>query len=396
MKKFLITLFILFLTIDLSACGKKQTGIMQAVVDTKVIQEEQIQETLNSTGRILAVFHVDVVARIDGYLQAKFFNEGAMVKKGDLLYQIEPYTYAAKVSEASANLRNSQAALKDSAKNLYRAEQLVKEDFISKAEYDDRLALRDKDRASVDSNRAALRQAQINYGYTKIYSPIDGKIGKMYITEGNYVTPSSGSLVTIVSMEPILVDFPLKSKDYLALKKASKVDDLSDISVQITLSDDTIYSEKGTIDFINNTIDETTGTVTVRAKFHNKEKILVPGDYVSVKITLENPENVILVPQEAVLESADGKYLYTIDEKNIARKKMIEVGNDYRGNWIIKSGVQPGDVVATSGLQYIQPDQEVLMKSEIKNDASNKSKKTSFFKKVLRKIKNKIKSIIGR
>ena len=392
MKKFLSILFILFISTQISACGKKQNAMPQAIVDVKEITEQQIVETLNSTGRIIAKYDVDIVARVDGYLEKRFFDEGATVKKGDLLFQIEPYSYAAKVSQAAANLRNSQAALVDSSKNLKRAEQLVKEDFISKSDYDSTLALRDKDRAAVDSNRAALQQAQINYGYTKIYSPIDGKIGKILITEGNYVTPSTGKLATIVSMNPIFVDFTLKSKNYLSLKKSSKVDDLSDISVEITLADDTVYSQKGKITFVDNVIDISSGTVELRAVFDNAEKLLVPGDYVSVKLSLNTPKTVLMVPQESVLESADGKYLYVIDENNIAKKKMITVGDELNGNWVVIDGVQPNDKVAISGLQYIQPEQKVILHSEMKKEKAIKSEvksvgKPSFFQKLKKKIK---------
>ena len=223
MKRILILHFILFMCVGLVGCGKKQAGAPKAIVEIKEIQEEKIIEAIDSTGRINAEFDVDIVARVDGYLQKKFFKEGSNVKKGDLLFQIEPYTYEARVNEASANLRSAKAALLDSQKNLERAEQLVANDYISKSDYDNQLALRDRDKANVDSASAALSQAQISYGYTKIYSPINGKIGKIMITEGNYVTPSSGILATVVSMNPIQVDFSLKSKNYLALKKHQKL-----------------------------------------------------------------------------------------------------------------------------------------------------------------------------
>ena len=401
MKKFLSILFILFISMQISACGKKQNAMPQAIVDTKEINEQQIVETMNSTGRIIAKYDVDIIARVDGYLEKRFFDEGATVKKGDLLFQIEPYSYAAKVSQAAANLRNSQAALVDSSKNLKRAEQLVKEDFISKSDYDSTLALRDKDKAAVDSNKAALQQAQINYGYTKIYSPIDGKIGKILITEGNYVTPSTGKLATIVSMNPIFVDFTLKSKNYLSLKKASKMEDLSDISVEITLADDTVYPKKGKITFVDNVIDVSSGTVEFRAVFDNSEKLLVPGDYVSVKLSLNTPKTVLMVPQEAVLESADGKYLYVIDENKIAKKKMITVAEEYKGNWIVVDGVQANDNVAISGLQYIQPEQKVILNAEMKKEKAIKSEvksvgKPSFFQKLKKKIKKVLNGLVER
>ncbi len=400
MKRLLVFNLIVITLIFLAGCGKKQTSMPQAIVDTKEIKEEKIIESIESTGRINAEFDVNVVARIDGYLQKKFFKEGSMVKKGDLLFQIEPYTYSAKVNEASANLRNAQAALKDSQKNLVRAEQLVKDDYISKSDYDNKLAIRDQNKASVDSAKAALTQAQINYGYTKIYSPISGKIGKIFITEGNYVTPSSGTLATVVSLDPIQVDFSLKSSSYLTLKKASKVNDLSDISVEITLADDTKYGKKGKIKFIDNTIDETSGTVQVRSIFENSENLLVPGDFVSVHVTLDTPKTVLMVPQESVLESEKGKYVYVIDDAKKASIKYIETNEEYKGNWIVTKGIEIGDKVATTGLQYIQPGGEVILASELRAQKAAQAEikevgQPSFFKKMMKKIKKLISGIMG-
>ena len=400
MKKLLI-LSMLLLAISISGCGKKQNAMPQAIVETKEIKIEQIIEEIESTGRINAEYDVNVVARIDGYLEKRFFAEGSVVKKGDLLFQIEPYTYAAKVNEASANLRNAQASLKDSSKNLARAEQLVKDDYISKADYDGTLALRDRDRANVDSARAALTQAQINYGYTKIHSPISGKIGKIYITEGNYVTPSSGTLATIVSLEPIMVDFSLKSKQYLALKKSSQADDLSDISIEIKLADDSIYPYKGKIKFIDNTINETSGTVEVRSEFSNEKNLLVPGDFVAVKAYLDTPKDVMLVPQEAVIQTENGKYLYVIDDKKIAHRRDIVAEEEYKNNWIVTDGITEGEKVALTGLQYMIDGAKVTLVEEIKAKKAQEAEiqevgKQSFFKKISKKIKNAIKKLLGK
>ncbi len=401
MKRIFINFLAILLLCGITGCGKKQNAMPQAIVDTKEIQQEQIIETLDSTGRINAKYDVNVVARIDGYLQKKFFEEGSTVKKGDLLFQIEPYTYAARVNEASANLRNAQAALKDSQKNLVRAEQLVKDDYISKSDYDNKLALRDKDRASVDSSKAALTQAQINYGYTKIYSPIDGKIGKIFITEGNYVTPSTGTLATIVSVNPIQVDFSLKSKSYLTLKKSSEVDDLSDVSVEIKLADDTLYPSKGKIMFIDNVINESSGTVDVRAVFENAKGLLVPGDFVAVKISLDTPKTVIMVPQEAVIQTETGKYLFVIDSDRTAHKRDIIAEEEYKGNWIVTDGLEQGEMIATTGLQYIQDGAKVIFAKDLKAKKAQESDiepvgKQSFFQKLSRKLKKIIKKILGK
>ena len=185
------------------------------------------------------------------------------------------------------------------------------------------------------------------------------------------------------------------------MKKASKVEDLSDISVEITLSDDSVYEKQGKIKFIDNTIDQTSGTVQVRSIFENENNLLVPGDYVAVKIILNKPKTVLMVPQESVLESEQGKYLYVIDKDNKARKKFIKTEEEYKGNWIVTEGIEIGDNVATTGLQYIQPDAEVILAAQMRAKQAAEAEikevgKPSFFKKAYRKIKKIVKEVMGK
>ncbi len=384
-------LYILCTCMILSGCNQAQQQTPPTVVNTKEMKMEEITEKISTPGRIIPVYEVEVVARIDGYLQKKFFNEGDYVKKGELLFQIEPNSYAAKVSQASANLRNAQAVFSESQKNLQRAEELVKQDFISKMDYDANLASRDRDKAAVDSARAALTQAQINYGYTKIYSPVDGKISKLFITEGNYVTPSSGKIATIVSLDPINVDFSLKSKSYLIMKKNSKLSDLSDITVKIQLADDSEYPATGKIQFYGNEVDITTGAVDFRASFPNKEKLLLPGDFVNVVCILNKPRKVILVPQEAVQESEKGKFVFVIDENRHAQIKYIKVDEEYKKQWIVEDGLKEGDNVVIEGVQSLQPDSEVIYQKDlIKMQKNHPTKKRSLFSKIIGKTKSKL------
>ncbi len=384
-------LYMLFICIILSGCKQNLQQNPPAVVNTKVMKIEEITEKISTPGRIVPVYEVDISVRIDGNLQKKFFDEGAYVKKGDLLFQIEPDSYAAKVSEASANLRNAQAVFTESQKNLQRAEELVKQDFISKMDYDANLASRDRDKAAVDSARATLSQAQINYGYTKIYSPVDGKISKLFITEGNYVTPSSGKIATVVSLDPINVDFSLKSKSYLNMKKASKLSDLSDISVKIQLADDSEYPYTGKIQFYGNSVDITTGAVDFRASFPNSDKLLLPGDFVNVVCILNKPREVILVPQEAVQESEKGKFVFIIDENKRAQIRYIKVDEEYKKQWIVTEGLEEGDNVVIEGVQSLQPDCEVIYQKELIQMQKNQGpKKRSLFSKILSKTKSKL------
>ena len=180
-------------------------------VELGVVKEGSIKDNVESAGRIEAVYSVNVVARVQGWLQQRYFKEGAMVDKGALLFLIEPNQYEIALSESRAAVRQSQATLINAEKELLRAEELVKNDFVSKSYYDQALATRDQNRAVLDANKASLSRAQLNLSYTRITSPIKGRLGKIFITEGNLVAPQTVTLETIARVDPIYANFTLKS-----------------------------------------------------------------------------------------------------------------------------------------------------------------------------------------
>lgn len=325
--------------------------------------EDDISTTTKSSGRIVAYKIVNVVSRVNGWLQEKYFNEGSIVKKGQLLYKIEPHEYQNAVNQAAASVRESQAQLVNYEKSLKRAKELVKQDFVSKSYYDDALAKRDATKALLDVNRANLAQARLNLSYTNIYSPIDGKVGDIFISEGNLVSTSSGTLVRILSIDPIYVSFTMKSEDYLRYIKSysdkKSVDDLSFIIPQIIMSDGTIYDEKGEIDFVDNEVDESSGTITLRATFSNKKRLLVPGDFVTVKTTSKYKQHVVLLPQEAVIETSKGSFVYVIDNDNKAQLKQFQKAGQHNGYWIITDGLKAGDKFISTNLQKLKPGAKV-------------------------------------
>ncbi len=326
--------------------------------------EDNITTSTSSSGRVVACKIVNVVSRVNGWLQEKYFKEGAFVKKGQLLYKIEPNEYQNAVNQAAASVRESQAQLVNYEKSLKRARELVKQDFVSKSYYDDALAQRDATKALLDVNRANLAQAKLNLSYTNIYSPIDGKVGDILITEGNLVNTSSGTLVRILSIDPIYVSFTMKSEDYLRYLKSYSgknelVNKLSFIVPQVVMSDGTIYDEEGEIDFVDNEVDESSGTISLRATFSNKKKLLVPGDFVTVKTTSKYKQKVALLPQDAVIESTSGSFVYVIDEDNKAQLKQFQKAGQYKGYWIVSDGLKVGDKFISNNLQKLKPGSKV-------------------------------------
>lgn len=318
-----------------------------------------------SVGRVEAKYSVDVVARINGWLQKRYFKEGAFVKKGQTLFLIQPNEYQIAVQQAEAAVRQSEAALINAEKELVRAKELVKNDFVSKSYYDNALATRDQNRATLDVNKANLAAAKLNLSYTKITSPVDGRVGKILITEGNLVNSQSGTLARIVSTSPIYVYFTIKSEDYIAYRRyrlENKDKKRAGMDVQIRLSDGTQYKEQGKMEFMNNEVDQTAGTISLRATFQNKDNLLVPGDFVNVTATAKEPVKVVLVPQIAVSDSTEGTYVWVVDENKQAQQKFIKIDKQEGDCWIVTEGLQPGEMVIESGFQMIRAGSPVTYK----------------------------------
>ena len=372
---------------------KKAMG-MPANVQTMQPVEKEICSSTESAGRIEAKYSVDVVARINGWLKKRYFEEGAKVEDGQTLFLIEPDEYQIAVNNAAAAVRQTQAALINAEKELVRAQELVKRDYVSKSYYDQALATRDQARAALDSAKAQLANANLNLSYTKVTSPIKGKIGKIMITEGNLVNPQSGPLARIVSTSPIYAYFTLKSSDYLKLKKADSSADFSNMSVKIQLADGSIYDEEGVIEFVDNRIDPTAGTISLRATFQNNDELLVPGDFVKVIVTSKTPVKYMLVPQSCVLDEANGYYVWIINKDNQAEKRTIKVSDEIDKNWIVTDGLEYTDTFVVKGVQSIRmPGQKVNptpLEDETKQNVQPaEQKKPSLFEKIKIKISKK-------
>ena len=311
-----------------------------------------------STGRVEAKYSVDVIARVAGWLQKKYFNEGDFVHKGQTLFQIDPREYQLEVNNSRAAVNQYSALLKNAQQELDRANSLIKEDLISHSDVDSSLATRNSNQALLDAARQKYELARVNLGYTTIKSPIDGRIGKVKITEGNYVSTSSGPLVNISSTDPVYVTFSLRSNDFVKLLKAS--DKFKDVDVKIMRNNGKEYPYVGKVNFVDNQIDQNSGSVQMRAVFENPKGWLVPGDY--MKVTLITPKAVsfMTVPQSCTKGDAmSGYYVWTIkDDKSV--RKDIKVSDTIDTNWIVTDGLNMKDNVVVAGIQNITADGQKL------------------------------------
>ena len=328
---------------------------------------EAVNVSAESTGRVEAKYSVDVIARVPGFLLKKYFKEGDFVKKGQLLFQIDPREYQIEVNNSQANVNQYSALLRNAQQELNRANALVKEDLISRSDVDQSLASRNQNKALYDAARQQLELARVNLGYTSIKSPIDGRIGKVNITEGNYVTATSGSLVNISSVNPVYVTFSLKGDDFVKLLKASN--NFEDAQVKVQFDDGTWYDKIGKINFVDNKIDKDSGSVTMRATFDNTKSWLVPGAYMKVQITAPKLVKFMTVPQSCTKGDAMSGYYVWAVEDNKAVKKNIKVSDAVDNNWIVDSGLNLNDTIVVTGIQNISAEGQKLKpisKSETK------------------------------
>ena len=313
------------------------------IIDTNVSAE--------STGRVEAKYSVDIIARVPGFLNKKYFNEGDYVKKGQLLFQIDPQEYQLEVKNSQATVNQYSALLKNAQQELNRAQELIKEDLISHSQVDENVAIRNQNQALLDSARQKLELARVNLSYTSIKSPVDGRIGKVQITEGNYVTVNSGPLVNISSVDPVYVTFSLRSSDFIKLLKAS--DKFKDVQVKVQFDMGNWYDKIGKIDFVDNQIDKNSGSVQMRATFENPKAWLVPGDYMKVSLVAPVKVPFMTVPQASTKGDAmSGYYVWVVKDGKVARKD-IKVSDVIDNNWIVEEGLSKDDVIVVNGVQNI-------------------------------------------
>lgn len=336
----------------------------EVVVDNPHI--EKVNISAEATGRVEAQYSIDVIARVSGFLLKKYFHEGDFVKQGQLLFQIDPKEYQLSVNNSRAAVNQYNALYTNAQQEWNRASALVKEDLISRSDVDSSLAARNQNRALLDSANQQLELAKVNLSYTSIRSPIDGRIGKVNITEGNYVTPTSGSLVNVSSVTPVYVTFSLKSDDFVKLLKAS--DRFKDVQVKVQFGDGTWYNKVGTINFVDNKIDKDSGSVQMRATFDNTKMWLVPGDYMKVKLVAPKKVEYLTVPQSCTKGDAmSGYYVWAVkDDKAV--KKDIKVSDDIDNNWIVEDGLNSGDTIVVSGIQNVAAEGQKLKTTKIQSE----------------------------
>lgn len=339
-----------------------------AVMVTPVVHEE-ITKTHELVGRTAALKTVNLVARVQGFLEKRNFKEGAGVKKGDILFVIEQAPYQIEVKAAQANVTEAKATLQNAETYLQRLK-TVRQGGVSQMDLDKASSDFLSAQAQLTNAQAKLDQAKLNLSYTEIRSPIDGRIGRVSVNLGNLVSPDSGTLATIVHIDPLYVLFTVSETDVLTeFQNQIKKGKSTTFTPRIQLSNGTIYPFEGTSDFISHIVDEKTGTITIRAIFPNpstkelpggtkaphSRRLLRPGQFVKVLVRQGDVEAERVIPQAAIQEDQSGKYVLVVDTENRVQKRSVTVGDKVGVNWVIKQGLQVGELVISEGAQKVRP-----------------------------------------
>jgi membrane fusion protein, multidrug efflux system len=343
-------------------CSKEKEAATAPVLEiqvSKVIQRD-VPIYREFVGQVYGQSDIEIRTRVDGWITALSFKEGGSVKKGQLLYTIDPIQYQTKVDQARGQLAAAEATFVNADSNLKRIKPLAEINAVSKRDLDAALANFDASKAQVDAARANLENQKIELSYTRITSPIDGVIGISKMREGNYVGSlgPSGLLNTVSQIESLRVRFPIGEQDLLHIQKIRKENPeeaKKEIEAHLILADGSLYPHKGWVNTTDRQIDSETGTLTIQADFPNPEQNLRPGQFVRIRLIFENRKHALIVPQRAVTEMQGIFQVMTVTAENKLQAKIVQAGQQIGNEWIIDSGLEVTDRIALLGSQFIQP-----------------------------------------
>ena len=362
---------LLLLLLLISACSKDnqqggfQPGPPDVTVGTPIPAD--VTEWDEYTGRFAAVKSVDVRPRVSGYLEKINFVEGAIIERGALLFVVDPRPYQALLDEKKADQERAQAQLHLAENELDRARRLFKTKAISEEQQDARIQAKEQAVAALDAAAAQVQSAALNLEFTHIKAPIRGRIGRALVTEGNLVSGGSENstlLTTIVSLDPIYFYFTSDEQAYIHYMRLDLSGERESSystrnPVKLKIGDEEEFRHEGYMDFVDNRIDQSTGTMLVRAVFNNPDNILVPGMFGKIQLLGEGPYSALLIPDEAIGTDQSRKIVFVVDENNIAQTRIIQPARTFKGLRVVREGLQPGDRVVINGIQRVRPGMKV-------------------------------------
>jgi membrane fusion protein, multidrug efflux system len=334
----------------LAGCGRDNTYVPPPPPDVTVSRpvQQTVTDTIELTGNTQSSNTVNLVARVTGYLQSVNFKDGAIVKKGDLLFVIEPEQYQASVQLAEATVEQQQATLTQATSEYERQQRLIKQNATSESDVENWQAQHNAAQAAVNQANANLELARINLGYTRIVAPFDGRVGRRQIDPGNLVGPGATTqLATIDQLAPIYVYFNVDEQDVLRLRaglraKGKTLKDVEPVKLGIGLQNETGYPHEATLDFVATDVDQSTGALQARAVIPNKDYVFLPGLFVRVQIPVGTTENALLVPDRAIGVDQRGQYLLVVGPGDVVAQRTVQTGALNDGMRVIAQGLSAG------------------------------------------------------
>src|SRR5690554_2291954 len=348
----------------LAACGEKPQqagGEMKVPVSVVTVEPTPTEVFVELPGRVEAIKEAEIRARVNGIVQEINFEQGSDVKSGQLLFTIDPAPYIAQRDQAAAQLKNAEADIRSARLFADRYAELIKANAVSRQEYDNAVAQAGQVEVAVAAAKGALQSANMNLGYTRVESPIDGRIGKSLVTEGALVSAQNATqMATVQQLSRVYVDITRSTTQLFMLRKALEAGVLKQasdgkVAVQVLLDDGSVYPHEGNLLFSGVTVDPSTGQVSLRAEFDNPEEILLPGMYVRVRVQQGTDEQALLVPMQAIQRTPDGLNTLMVVRDGVVSPVAVSVGPEIDGKALVYKGLNAGDVVIVEGFQKIRP-----------------------------------------
>lgn len=329
--------------------------------------QQTVTESEEFTGRTWAMNTVEIRARVSGYLDEVKFKDGDLVKEGDLLFRIDPRSFKAEEARAKATVAQNRARLDRLGKQYKRGAQLVQSNSMTQEEFEQIVSDRNEAEATLAGANADQDIAALNLSYTEVKSPISGRISRRLVDPGNLVTADTTLLATIVTVDPIYVYFDIDERTVLRLKRLVREGDIksvrdSQVEVQIALADETEFKHTGIVNFIDNQVDPTTGTLRFRAIMDNAKNFYSPGLFVRLRLPIGEPHPALLVPEEALGTDQGQRFVYVVNDKDEIEYRRVKTGLLANGMRVIESGVESADRVVVTGLQRIRKGAKVVPK----------------------------------
>ena len=365
-----------------SSCKNEQSNVLPPqTIKVFEVKAKTVPIYQEFVGQIYGERDIPIRARVQGFLEKIYFDEGTRVKKGQLLYAIDPDPFMQEVAEKESMVAQARTLLIQSESDLQRIKPLADLDAVSKRELDMAQAKRDADISSLEAAKANLNIANINLGYARMHAPINGIIGKTLAREGEFVgkDPNPVILNTVSEIKNVRVQFFLSENEYLRIArnymakyKQSIQKNNEDIAVELILADGTLYKHKGKMDFIDRNVDPSTGAILLQASFPNPDGLIRPGQFARVKAIIKTEKDALLVPQKCITELQGQFSVFVVNSENKIERKQVEIGDKIGDLWIIKEGINSGNKVVLEGLQKVASGMEVIPEvTEFESQSNN-------------------------